>query len=108
MKQQNPTAIVHVEEDLDPEVGSVLEFLARDMELHPEHVSSLSESLMVRIRELVGHVKVDLDTPIDADPPSPDETHEDRLLQKANEADVNPGKALFNLSREQLIGELCE
>ncbi len=36
------------------------------------------------------------------------ETHEARLLRKANEADVNPGKALSNLSREQLIAELCE
>lgn len=101
-------AIVHVEEHLEPEVGAFLEFLTRDMELHTEHISPLSESLMVRIRELVGHVKVDLDAPIDADPPSLDGTHEDRLLQKANEADVNPGKALFNLSREQLIAELCE
>lgn len=45
-------------------VNSFLEFLANDVETHPEHVQSIDAGLVDRIRKLVGNIKVDLDVPL--------------------------------------------
>jgi len=51
----------------DPLVGNFLEFLAQDMKNHPDHIQMIDTDLANRIRSLVGHVEVDLDTPLSAD-----------------------------------------
>lgn len=59
--------VTRVEEDADPVVGVFLDFLERDMIAHPENIQPLSEALMTRMKDLVGHIKVDLDEPIEGD-----------------------------------------
>lgn len=61
------TRAEHVEEDADPVVGAFLDFLERDMMAHPETISPLSEAWMARMKDLVGHIKVDLDEAIEGD-----------------------------------------
>lgn len=51
MNQENRTTI---DGSPDPAVDAFLNFLARDMADHPEHIAPLSESLITRIRELIG------------------------------------------------------
>ena len=55
------------EETDDPVVGHFLEFLARDMQLHPEHVEALDPAWLENIRSLVADVEVDLDSPLSPD-----------------------------------------
>jgi antitoxin PrlF len=49
----------------DPIVGKFLEFLARDMNEHPEHIRGINTDLLARIRTLTKGVKVDLDASLD-------------------------------------------
>lgn len=52
MNQENRTT---TEGSPDPAVDAFLDFLARDMAAHPEHIAPLSESPITRIKELIGH-----------------------------------------------------
>jgi antitoxin PrlF len=54
------TRVAPTEED-DPVVGKFLEFLAHDMEEHPERIRGISADLVKRARFLVKGIKVDLD-----------------------------------------------
>lgn len=65
--QDGRVVVTRVEEDADPVVGAFLDFLERDMIDHPENIQPLSEAWMARMKDLVGHVKVDLDEPIEGD-----------------------------------------
>ena len=51
----------------DPVLGKFLNFLARDMAGHPEHLKSIDAGLRKRIKSLVKNVKVDLDAPLAAE-----------------------------------------
>jgi antitoxin PrlF len=51
----------------DPAIDSFLEFLAEDIKRRPEALTTLSPSLVSRIKALSKNVKVDLDAPIDGD-----------------------------------------
>lgn len=53
--------------DDDPVIGEFLNFLARDIANHPEHLQAVGSSLLARIHSLVGDVEVDLDAPLSAD-----------------------------------------
>ena len=53
--------------DDDPVLGQFLDFLARDMVMHPERLQSVDAGLMQRIRALVGDTEVDLDAALPAD-----------------------------------------
>lgn len=54
-------------EDADPVIGGFLEFLARDMEAHPELIVGFPPALANRIAELTKGMKVDLDAEIDGE-----------------------------------------
>lgn len=51
----------------DPVLGQFLDFLARDMSTHPEHLKSIDAGLRKRIKSLVKKVEVDLDAPLAAE-----------------------------------------
>ena len=51
----------------DPALEPFLEFLARDVAMHPEHLQGLDAGLVVRLRGLVGDVEIDLDAPLPDD-----------------------------------------
>lgn len=51
----------------DPVLDEFLDFFARDIATHPEHLQSVSSSFVQRVQSLVGEVKVDLDAPLSAD-----------------------------------------
>ncbi len=51
----------------DPALEPFLEFLARDVAMHPEHLQGLDAGLVVRLRRLVGDVEIDLDAPLPDD-----------------------------------------
>lgn len=51
----------------DPVVGNFLEFLASDMNKHPERIQMIDAGLISRICSLVGHIEVDLEAPLSAD-----------------------------------------
>ena len=53
--------------DSDPVLGQFLEFLARDMALHPAQIQPLDANLISRIHALVGDREVDLNAPLSAD-----------------------------------------
>jgi antitoxin PrlF len=53
------------EEDDDPVVGKFLQFLAYDMQQHPERIRPVPASLVKRARALTKRVKIDLDAPLD-------------------------------------------
>ncbi len=50
----------------DPLLGSFLNFLARDIAIHPQHVRAIDTGLARRIRSLTKGVKVDLGAALDA------------------------------------------
>ena len=45
-------------------LNSFLEFLANDVERHPERLKSIDAGLVDRIRKLIGNINVDLDAPL--------------------------------------------
>jgi len=47
----------------DPVIGQFLEFLAGDMQRHPERIQALDASLAERINGLTSDIDVDLDAP---------------------------------------------
>lgn len=51
----------------DPVLGHFLEFLARDIASHPEHLQAVDVGLVQRLQSLVGGVEVDLDAALSAD-----------------------------------------
>lgn len=51
----------------DPVLGQFLNFLARDMAAHPEHLKSVDARLRKHIHSLVKNVAVDLDAPLAAE-----------------------------------------
>lgn len=51
----------------DPVLEQFLDFLARDMATHPEHLKSIDAGLRKRIKLLVKKVEVDLDSPLSAE-----------------------------------------
>jgi antitoxin PrlF len=53
--------------DEDPAVQSFLDFLAKDMEGHPESISALSPALVERIAGLIVGAEVDPDEEIEGD-----------------------------------------
>jgi antitoxin PrlF len=53
------------EEEKDPVVGKFLQFLARDMERHPERIKPVSAALVKRARALTKGIKIDLNAPLD-------------------------------------------
>ena len=50
----------------DPVIDGFLAVLAEDMANHPERLAAVDESLLDRIRPLVGDVSLDLDAPLPA------------------------------------------
>lgn len=54
-------------EDRDPALGPFLDFLAQDINNHPQRLQSLDIGLVQRIQSLVDGVEVDLDAPLSAD-----------------------------------------
>ncbi len=56
-----------VPEDDDPVLGAFLDFLARDIASHPEHLQAIDASFVQRLQSLTGGVEVDLDVPLSAD-----------------------------------------
>ena len=48
----------------DPVLGKFLNFLARDMDKHPQHLQVISSDLVSHVQSLVSGVDVDLDAPL--------------------------------------------
>ncbi|MGZ8218906.1 type II toxin-antitoxin system PrlF family antitoxin [Methylomagnum sp.] len=51
----------------DPVLGQFLNFLARDLEAHPEGITAIDTGLAAHIQTLVAPVEVDLDAPLSPD-----------------------------------------
>ena len=51
----------------DPALGSFLDFLARDIAEHPEHIQAVEGALIQRIQSLTEGIEVDLDVPLQED-----------------------------------------
>ncbi len=51
----------------DPVLGKFLDFLARDMATHPEHLKNIDAGLRKRIKSLVKNAKIDLAAPLAAE-----------------------------------------
>lgn len=51
----------------DPVLESFLNFIAVDMQAHPERLRSIDRKLATRIRKLTGGIKVDLNAPLSPD-----------------------------------------
>ncbi len=49
----------------DPVIASFLDFLARDIESHPEKLVPLTPDFLRKMEDLVGDMDVDLDAPLD-------------------------------------------
>ncbi len=62
-----PKAVTRATGDGDPVVGTILDFLQRDMVDNPDSLSPLSAAWLARMKNLVGHLKVGLDEPIEGD-----------------------------------------
>ena len=51
----------------DPVLGAFLDFLARDIAVHPQHLAVMDAGLVRALQALVEGVEVDLDAPLPAD-----------------------------------------
>lgn len=51
----------------DPVLGAFLDFLARDIARHPQHLLMLDPGLVQRLQALVEDVEIDLDAPLPVD-----------------------------------------
>lgn len=60
------TRAADVEAD-DPILGQFLDFLARDIASHPEHLQIVDADFVKHLNTLVGAVEVDLDAALSAD-----------------------------------------
>lgn len=56
---------VEEEEEFSPTLLAWLDLIAKDHEKHPDQFVLLDEEFFVRARELVGHLDLDLDLPLD-------------------------------------------
>jgi len=64
--QSNGSVILQRADQVDdPVLGSFLDFLARDIATHPQHVRAINADLAQRISSLVKGVKVDLEAALD-------------------------------------------
>lgn len=64
--QRNGSVVLQrAEETDDPALGSFLDFLARDIITHPQHVHTINAGLAKRMRTLAKGVKVDLEAALD-------------------------------------------
>ena len=52
------------ETENDPVLGKFLDFLARDMEQHPQQVQAIDPNLIQRAQALVVGIELDLDAPL--------------------------------------------
>jgi len=59
--------VVARDENADPTLAPFLDFLARDIEQHPENLRAFGGDLHNRIQRLVGHIDVDLDAALSPD-----------------------------------------
>lgn len=57
---------VEPKEDDDPVLGQFLDFLARDIATHPEHLRHVDPDLLQRAQSLVKGVEIDIDSPLPA------------------------------------------
>jgi len=57
----------NVSAESDPLLGQFLDFLAKDIAEHPQHVHALSTDLAERVQSLVSNVEIDLDAPLPDD-----------------------------------------
>lgn len=55
-----------VSETVDPVLGQFLDFLAREIANHPEHLQTVDAGLVKRLQALVSGVDVNLDTALQA------------------------------------------
>jgi antitoxin PrlF len=51
----------------DPVIEKFLDFLEKDMEKHPQRLAPLTQEMLDEIHDLVGHLDIDLDAPLDDD-----------------------------------------
>ena len=64
--QSNGSVVLQRADDAeDPVLGTFLDFLARDIATHPQHVRAIDAGLARRMRTLTRGVKVDLETSLD-------------------------------------------
>ncbi|WP_017651607.1 type II toxin-antitoxin system PrlF family antitoxin [Fortiea contorta] len=49
------------EQESDPILAKFLNFLAQDMEKHPQHIQAISSGLVNRVQSLVSEVDINLD-----------------------------------------------
>lgn len=55
---------VEPKEDSDPVLEQFLDFLARDIATHPEHLRSVDPDLLQRAQSLVAGVEIDINAPL--------------------------------------------
>jgi antitoxin PrlF len=55
------------EQHTDPAIGAFLQFLAKDMQDHPDRMQQFTPELLARASALVEGVEVDLDAPIEGE-----------------------------------------
>jgi len=53
------------QDETDPVLGSLLTFLANDIQANPQRLKVATPELVSRIQTLVGGIEVDLDAPLD-------------------------------------------
>lgn len=65
----NQVRLVNVNEETheDPLIGRFLDFLAKDLRTHPQHVSPFPVSLVTRMKALSKRVKIDHQADIDGE-----------------------------------------
>lgn len=64
--QSNGSVLLQrAEEPCDPVLESFLEFMARDIKAHPQHIRAIDTALAKRMRALTKGVTVDLDAALD-------------------------------------------
>jgi len=51
----------------DPALGKFLNFLAADIEAHPQRLKAMDPTLQARLQQLVGSIDIDLDQPLQDD-----------------------------------------
>ncbi len=51
----------------DPALGAFLQFLARDVERHPERIQVVPDTLRDRVKALTAGIDIDIDAPLDGD-----------------------------------------
>jgi len=65
--QPNGQVVITRGEDHDPALDAFLQFLARDITEHPQHLQSVDANLVKRINSLVSGIEIDLKAELSAD-----------------------------------------